>query len=574
MAGDRRAHGGVAGVLALTALVLVACGGSGGKTASGTTGSTSAGGTSAGSSSGIKLAQSGGVGEGPYPWKYPASGTVSVGSGTTIGGTACSAGAGQFPYPYAPPCIAKWSGDNGGATYNGVTGSTITLGVRGFPSTANGAQIAAVAKSQGIALPQVRDQVRQVFLNYFNQVYDLYGRHVVLQDYTATGNQTTEALNQGQAQACADADKEANQMHVFADSGLAGPTDTLGGGSGVFSQCAAQDKMVEFFGGAYFDETWYQQFNPYVWATTQECERIGAMSAEVYGTLLAGKPAVYAGDPSLKSQTRKFGTYVPNLPEYAHCTQLSQQDMESTYHVSTSAINTVFTYGLDISTFQQSAQQAILQFKAGGVTTIITACDPFSLSLLTKAAAAQNYHPEWLLNGAALDDADLQAQTYDQSEVAGHLFGMSEAAPQTSFFGPSSPAGQLYQKLTGHQIPDGTDGQYSQLVWIFNALQAAGPNLTPQNMARGIHAIPTLGAPDYQYGTWSSNTGPSGQAGSGDHTAVSDDRFVYWNAGATSPINGKPGTYVALFGGKRYALGDWPSRLPQLFTDPGSQATS
>ena len=47
---------------------------------------------------------------------------------------------------------------------------------------------------------------------------------------------------------------------------------------------------------------------------------------------------------------------------------------------------------------------------------------------------------------------------------------------------------RLYQTLTGHQIPKGTDGNYSQLVEIFNALQAAGPDLTPANMARGIHA--------------------------------------------------------------------------------------
>ena len=49
------------------------------------------------------------------------------------------------------------------------------------------------------------EQVQQVFLNYFNKVYDLYGRKVVLQPFTATGNSTNEALNQGQAQACADA---------------------------------------------------------------------------------------------------------------------------------------------------------------------------------------------------------------------------------------------------------------------------------------------------------------------------------------------------------------------------------
>jgi ABC-type branched-subunit amino acid transport system substrate-binding protein len=238
--------------------------------------------------------------------------------------------------------------------------------------------------------------------------------------------------------------------------------------------------------------------------------------------------------------------------------------MESTYHQPSSSVND-FTYGLDISTFQQSAQQAIVQFKAAGDTTVITACDPFSLALLTKAAVAQNYHPEWLLNGVAGDDLDSVAQTYDQSEVTGHLFGLSEAAPETATVGPDSPAGQLYQKLTGHQIPTNTDGDYSSLVWLFDALQAAGPDLTPANMARGVHAVPPLGAPSYAYGSWNFNEGPSGRAGSGDHTAVNDARWVYWNATGVSPDNGKAGTYVAVFGGKRYSVGQWPSQLPNLF---------
>jgi hypothetical protein len=234
----------------------------------------------------------------------------------------------------------------------------------------------------------------------------------------------------------------------------------------------------------------------------------------------------------------------------------------------------VFTYALDIATFQTSTQQAIVQFKADGVTTIVTACDSYSLALLTKSAAAQNYKPEWLLNGVAGDDTDTVAQSYDQSEVAGSMFGLSEAAPQNTFFGPSSLAGKLYKQLTGHTIPPGTDGDYSDLIWIFDALQAAGPDLTPQNLARGVHALPALGAPSYVYGTWSWNAGPSAKPGTGDHTAVTDDRWVYWDAGATSPINGQKGTFIPIFGGKRYSLNNWPAKLPKLFTAAGSTVSS
>ncbi len=516
-------------------------------------------------------ASTGNNGEGPYPWKYPATGTVKVGSGKTISGQTCSSGTGQFNSPYADPCIAKWSGNNGGATYNGVTGNTINLAMRTFPETSNSQEITAVAKSEGIAIPSVTDQVAKTFINYFNRTYDLYGRHVNLVEEHSVSNSTAELLNQNQSQACADADTIAHSMHAYGEVGFTtDPNGQGGGGTGPFSVCAAKDGLVEFQGGAYFDEQWYQQNNPYVWGIPQECQRIAVMTGQVFGKYLANKDAIYAGDPALRTKKRVFGIYVPNLPTYGLCVAQNVNYLEQHYGVPKSDIH-IFTYGLDISTFQTSVQQAIVQFKAAGVTTIVTACDSYSLSLLTKAAAAQNYKPEWLLNGVAGDDTDSVAQTYDQSEVAGSLFGLSEAAPQNTFFGPNSLAGKLYKQLTGHEIPPGTDGDYSELVWIFNALQAAGPDLTPQNMARGVHALPTLGAPNYVYGAWSWNAGPSGAANTGDHTAVTDDRFVYWNAGAVSPINGKMGTYVPIFGGKRYSLNDWPTTLPTLFTAPGSK---
>jgi hypothetical protein len=67
-------------------------------------------GVAAGSTNGVVLSKSGPAGEGPYPYKYPASGTTQVGSGTTILGTKCTAGTPQVPSPYADPCIAHLHG--------------------------------------------------------------------------------------------------------------------------------------------------------------------------------------------------------------------------------------------------------------------------------------------------------------------------------------------------------------------------------------------------------------------------------------------------------------------------------
>jgi hypothetical protein len=76
------------------------------------------GGASA-SSSGPTLTKSGEASEGPYPWKYPATGNITPGTGTTVSGQKCTPGAPQFNSPYADPCIPKFTGNNGGATSRG-----------------------------------------------------------------------------------------------------------------------------------------------------------------------------------------------------------------------------------------------------------------------------------------------------------------------------------------------------------------------------------------------------------------------------------------------------------------------
>lgn len=518
-----------------------------------------AAGAGAAASSGVKLSTSGPSDEGPYPYQYPASGSAEVGSGTTIHGTACAAGTPQFASPYAVPCIAKFTANNGGSTYDGVTSKQIVLTTRMFPTTANLQLAEAEARAAGVALPQVSEQVGTVFVNYFNKVFDLYGRKVVIKTLNTTADPTAEALGQGQAQACADAATISIQMHSFAETGL------YGGGTGPFSQCAAQNHLVEFNGDGYYNEGTFQSLNPYVWSLTQDCTRLSSNEAEVVANMLANKKAIYAGEPSLQNETRKFGSYFPNVPAYITCAQNFEKLAGSKYHLAASDF-VDYTYSPDISTFAQSAQQAIVQFKAEGVTTVILGSDPYSAGLLTKAAAAQDYYPEWFLEGTAATDEDQSVQAFDDpTEVTGHLFGMSELSAPTETTGPQSLAGKLYKQLTGHTIPNGTDGGYSALVYIFDALQTAGPDLTPQNLARGLHAIPNLGAPLYQYGKWSWNTSPSGKPGGGDHTAGVDARFIWWNASAISAINGAKGTYEVAFGGKRFSLGQWPTALPPMF---------
>src|SRR5438094_744975 len=66
------------------------------------------------------------------------AGSVAPGAAVAAGDTSHCVGGRQFALPhfhYAPPCVAKFSGNNGGATYQGVTATSIK--VVNFFSAAN-----------------------------------------------------------------------------------------------------------------------------------------------------------------------------------------------------------------------------------------------------------------------------------------------------------------------------------------------------------------------------------------------------------------------------------------------------
>ena len=228
-------------------------------------------------------------------------------------------------------------------------------------------------------------------------------------------------------------------------------------------------------------------------------------------------------------------------------------------------------YALDISRFVDQAKRAIIQFKAEGVTTIITASDPISIGLLTKEATAQNYFPEWFIIGTAGQDTDNFGRSYDQKQVDGHMFGLSQLGSSAKLYGADADAPKLYAKLNpGKTIPGGTVGGIYDWANIFNLLQGAGPALTPANIEKGIATMPATGGPDFAVGKWNYGKGADGNP---DHTAVDDSREVYWDGsappGPEERDKTKKGSFIEVNAGKRYDLGDWPKTDPEVYPAGG-----
>ncbi len=488
-------------------------------------------------------------------WK-PGSGTVEVGSGTTAGGVACEAGGRQVPdLQYSVPCVAAFKGDNGGATGRGVTKDTIKIVIREFPTSANSQEADRQVREAGFATADDTRAIREQFWGFYNKSYELYGRQVEFVRYESKfSNATTEALGGGREGACQDATLIADEMQAFG----------VTGGGGVFAECAAEKGLVVFGAAAYYSESFYDKWSPYLYNTTMSCDRISAGIAEYMGKRLVGKPAKWAGDPDLAKSTRKFGTYVPDIEEYQKCTDVTEKVLRDDFKADPGLR---VSYALDISRFADQAKRAIIQFKADKVTTIVTASDPFSIGMLTNEAIAQDYRPEWFIIGTAAQDTDGFGRSYNQEAVDGHMFGVSQLSSNSKLFGDDADAPKLYAKLNGgKKILAGTTAGLYDDTHIFNLLQAAGPDLTAENIFKGITTLPALGAPDYAAGKWSFAKSIDGDT---DHTAVDDAREVYWDGqappGPEERDKTKKGSFVEVDNGKRYDLGEWPTTEPKIY---------
>jgi hypothetical protein len=485
----------------------------------------------------------------------PATGDIVGGTGTTRDGRECTPDTPQLPdLAYSPPCLPKFEGDNGGATSRGVTADTIKIVIRTFPDSANSLETQRKLEEAGFATAETTEDIRDQFNEYFNGMYELYGRKVEFVEYESRfGDATAEVIGGGREGACQDATYIADELGAFG----------VRSGGGAFSECAAERGLVVFAGGPYFSEGFFKKWSPYVYNTTMSCDRVSAHVAEYIVKRLAGKPAVHAG-PDLAGDTRKFGTYVPDNEEYVGCSDVTRADVQKAGLDPGPGV----TYALDISKFADQANRAIVQFKAEGVTTVVAACDPISLGMLTNAAKEQGYFPEWLVIGTAATDSDNFGRQYDQEEVGGHMFGLSQLASTSLLLGPESEAGHLYAEVIGGEIPPGTTGTLYEYMHVFNLLTAAGPDLTAENMERGAARLPVLGGPDFPAGRWYFGAGIDGAA---DHTAVDDAREVYWDPnaepGPEEPDRTKRGTFVDPNPGQRFDIGEWEEGEPRVSGD-------
>jgi hypothetical protein len=227
-------------------------------------------------------------------------------------------------------------------------------------------------------------------------------------------------------------------------------------------------------------------------------------------------------------------------------------------------VKRVVHLSFDAPSFQSQVQTAVKQLDAADVTTVLcTTCDPFTPIFLTKAADALGYQPEWVESDFL--DSLSALQTPSQAVDAVGLGQPAVAASGTEAqyaFDAGAPADPT-------MVPDFAQ-VYGPLLLLFDALQAAGPDLTPAALQRGLASLPPSETGG-MFGAWA--FGP----GSVDPNAAYG--VVRWSPTLQSPVNEAPGSWQACNGGVLYLYSGMTPQLPegqplQCATPSSSSATA
>ncbi len=441
--------------------------------------------------------------------------------GLTAGGQHCGPGVRQVPWSgYSAMCVPSFHGNNGGATSYGVTPTTITMSFRISDSGEAGAVAAASPGLNTAAQTQYFNDL-QTYAGFFNKQFELYGRHVVLKQFTGQGDWVREYQSQDLAGAQADADT-ARSMGAFADISSSDVSTTP-----PYAQYLADDHVLSV-GGVAASESFFNSYAPYVYTAGGNVSNFGQWASGLVCQRLGGLPAIFSGDTTSQIKNRVFGLVYPTNPDFQTVGNAIKANLQACGY----PVAKEYQYALDISTMAAESQSAMAQMNQAGVTTVICGCDTVVPTFLGRGADAQQYHPEWLFTGGA----DSLTQGYSQTQW-NHAMAPQGTYPPNQ----QSEAYHVYKMASGGQEPNGQfyPAAYQAAILFFDALQSAGPSLGPSSFANGFFSLPAS-VPGGFLGPWS--------FGRGHYTSLSGAPDGWYNPSAISGQNGAAGAWVSCAG--------------------------
>lgn len=447
---------------------------------------------------------------------------------------------------YAPPCTGKFTGKNPGATYQGVTDTEIkVVYYYGRGSDA----VDTILKAQGAYVEAATLQnFYNVQADFLNKHYEFYGRKIKVEvvqgqcptippDYRCLRNEARQII----------ADKK--PFAVLWNASLASP---------FFAELSA-GKTINI-GGWNFRDQFGQAFSPYHYDVQMSGTQLAKHFGELWCAQLNGKPPIYAGSDVIKAKpARVLGVLATNDPE----NKKTVDDLKAAMGKCGGTVAHEFYYAQDISTADQQRRAAVAKMRENPEsTTVLCLCDLVAPAFLYQTQEEQRYYPENMIAGTGFMDADKAARSYDTllpsdptcqcNNQFVNAFGLSSIAPQENYDKGEDYASRFWRNMgKGNKAPFDSGTAYGEYLALLGTMvQQAGPTLTPQTVAAGMSKTPQVGG---------SRLGRSVNPSKGDYSWNDNMRMVYWSPTRPSSFDGKAGSYVDMFPGKRFELGQYPA---------------
>jgi len=464
---------------------------------------------------------------------------------------------------YAPPCTPGTIGgsyDNGGATSQGVTGSTIT--VVDYYADA-GAIVDTILRGEGlyVDLAQTK-QVTQAFQNFVNSHYVLWGRKLKIVTY----NSTCRTVPPDTGCLLAEMDTLVQTYHPYA----------VAWGTTLCSVCfarLAQDHTIAL-GGVGFSSAFARANAPYFWSPGESSTSIEQGFARFWCNQLTSRNSSrvvsFAQDKNpaqdFNGKKRVLGVISTNDPDNEDTvTGVLVPALNRDCGDGGSVAQHHYFYSQDISTAAQqiSAGISAMDTPNDPATDVVCLCDPVAPELLYSGEQQHNYYPENVLADVQGMGVDPVAQNFETTPTQESLacpdpqsgcefdnaFGITSYA---SLEPASQEAGPITYRLGGGtnlpEKPYVATGGWELWNMLASLIENTGPDLTPARMAAAAPSMGTRGG------------GATGHAefgftkGSYDWTI--DSAVVYWSKSTPSTYNGKPGTFVDIEG-SRFLSGNY-----------------
>ncbi len=489
----------------------------------------------------------------------------------------------QTEDPASPPCVPFFEGDNFGRTYQGVDKEEITVlvysdaGGQGLTGQLESSPPAgtyvdidkprlpncAPDQGTGESNPNNCDFVvtRSVrgLARYFNSRFQLYNRRVHFWLYFTAAD--TAAERRGDAVANWEKLKPFGVLDQATFNGFNAEYQTAMAQLGVLSFASTEGSLPASF---------YRKIAPLAWGFYPDVEHW----SDMYSSYVCQKVWPYPvrrfnnGQGPENGQKRRIGLWWANdpaNPDLKLFADLVKQKLrrcgvtwvtESTYSKTGYAID-----GQDTGT---EGTQAVARFSSADVTTVL-----YMGGVETRfanSADAARYYPEIVIAGDLDVDSNAIGRLQNQNvwrNAWGQTFHVRinrfEDSPGYRAFKEGDPSGDDSAAVVSRE-------PYRDFFMLFQAIQVAGPRLTPEQIDEGFHALPEKPSVDPFVAAFFFDVG--------DYTSVKDSAEEWWDPNGR-PVGGgaQPGCWRMVNEGRRYLSGKWGGK-DDAFKNPNDPCTA